>query len=185
LDCLIYQKLRRWAKRRHPRKTWKWVSSKYWRLETGKWDFATKDGVRLYRHSRTPIVRHIKVKGSKSPYDGDWGYWASRLGRHPELPKRVAVLLKWQKGRCAHCGLYFRYDDQPEVDHIVPRVLGGKDGYINWQLVHRHCHDQKTAGDGSLAVRGTRDKRQTAEEPDEGKLSRPVLKTSRLGDQPA
>jgi hypothetical protein len=25
--------------------------------------------------------------------------------------------------------------------------LGGKNGYINWQLLHRHCHDEKTARD--------------------------------------
>ena len=28
-----------------------------------------------------------------------------------------------------------------EVDHIVPRAIGGKDEYKNLQLLHRHCHD--------------------------------------------
>jgi RNA-directed DNA polymerase len=148
----IYVKLQRWARRRHPKKRGNWVSAKYWRLEAGQWDFATKDGHRLYCHTRTAIRRHVKVRGEKSPYDGDWVYWASRLGRHPELPKRVATLLNRQKGRCAYCGLYFGLDDLPEVDHIIPLAMGGKDGYSNWQLVHAHCHDDKTAGDGSLAV---------------------------------
>jgi len=62
------------------------------------------------------------------------------------------------------------------VDHIIPLSMGGKDTYDNRQLIHRHCHDRKTAGDGSLLVGGIRDRSQTVEEPDEGKLSRPDLK---------
>ena len=34
-----------------------------------------------------------------------------------------------------------------EVDHIVPKAEGGKDHYKNLQLLHRHCHHQKTAED--------------------------------------
>ncbi len=30
-----------------------------------------------------------------------------------------------------------------------PLQLGGKDKYTNLQLLHRHCHDKKTAKDGS------------------------------------
>ncbi len=44
-----------------------------------------------------------------------------------------------------------------------------------------HCHDTKTVNDG-LAGGMHLDKHQITEEPDEGKLSRPVLKTSRSGD---
>jgi RNA-directed DNA polymerase len=36
-----------------------------------------------------------------------------------------------------------------EVDHIIPKSKGGLDEYKNWQLLHRHCHDAKTARDGS------------------------------------
>jgi RNA-directed DNA polymerase len=151
----VYVKLQRWAKRRHPKKRGNWVSRKYWRLEAGHWDFATKDDHRLYCHTRTAIQRHVKVRGDKSPYDGDWVYWASRLGHHPELPRRVAKLLNWQKGRCAACGLYFGLGDLPEVDHAIPLAMGGRDGYGNWQLVHAHCHDDKTARDGSLTAQRT------------------------------
>jgi len=57
--------------------------------------------------------------------------------------------LKKQKGKCAHCGLFFREDDVIEADHIIPKFKGGKDEYKNLQLLHRHCHDTKTANDGS------------------------------------
>ncbi len=43
--------------------------------------------------------------------------------------------------------MFFREDDVMEVDHKIPKSKGGKDSYDNWQLLHRHCHDTKTATD--------------------------------------
>ena len=37
--------------------------------------------------------------------------------------------------------------DNRGVDHIIPKAEGGKDQYSNYQLLHRHCHHQKTAED--------------------------------------
>ncbi len=71
------------------------------------------------------------------------------MGRHPEMPIRVSLLLKKQKGKCTYCGLNFKDEDIIEIDHIIPKSQGGKDEYENWQLLHRHCHDSKTAKDGS------------------------------------
>jgi RNA-directed DNA polymerase len=150
LSNLMFIRLLRWANRRHPTKSRKWIVRKYWRLEKDSWDFAPKDDVSLLQHYKTPIRRHIKVRGYKSPYDGDWVYWTKRRGKQPGVPKRVATLLKWQAGKCAHCGLYFRPEDRLEVDHIIPKSRGGKDGYNNWQLLHAHCHHQKTAKDEEL-----------------------------------
>ncbi len=104
-------------------------------------------------HATTPIIRHIKVKGNASPYNGDWIYWSKRRGVYPETPTSVANLMKRQKGICPHCGLYFTSTDIVEVDHIKPTSLGGKDTYDNLQLLHKHCHDTKTASDGSLHKR--------------------------------
>jgi len=154
LDDLVYQKLRAWAKRRHSNKKGHWVKNKYWHSNGDKnWVFATKNGgqtsIRLLRHDDTPIVRHVKVKGSSSLYDGNLVYWSKRMGKNPEMPNRVSSLLKKQKGKCTHCELFFKQGDVMEVDHIIPKSQGGKDSYDNWQLLHRHCHDTKTALDGS------------------------------------
>ncbi len=127
-------------------------------------------------------------------YDGNLTYWSTRLGQNPELNKRVATLLKRQKGKCQHCGLIFRDSDKWEVDHIIPLSRGGKDRWDNIQLLHGHCHDEKTAHDDSNSR--THDKSDIAEEPDEVKVSRrclrgfceasrrhrTVLKTPRSGD---
>jgi RNA-directed DNA polymerase len=154
IDNLMYLKLRAWANRRHPKKSAEWVLKKYWLPIGGfSWVFATKKGEKLYRllrHDTTPVVRHIKVQGESSPYDGNLVYWSTRMGNSPEMPIRIIKLLKKQKGKCAHCELYFRESDVLEIDHIIPKSQGGKDDYNNRQLLHRHCHDTKTANDGSL-----------------------------------
>jgi RNA-directed DNA polymerase len=144
-----YLMLRNWAIKRHKTKPKSWIVRKYWHLTDGKWDFSSEDGKQLFNHTQTRIRRYTKVKGARSPYDGDWVYWTSRLGRHPELSTRLAKLIQRQQGKCAWCGLYLQKDDLLEVDHVLRTTMGGAHGYKNWQLIHRHCHDQKTAVDGS------------------------------------
>lgn len=147
VDHLIYDKLRAWAKTRGKGSINK---DKYWRTVGDKnWCFSTEDGLELLTHTDTPIVRHTKVKGEASPFNGDWMYWSKRRGEYPETPTRVSQLIKKQKGICPHCSLYFASTDIVEVDHIKPKSLGGKDTYDNLQLLHKHCHDTKTAKDGS------------------------------------
>lgn len=189
LDHLVVQRLITWGRSRHPNKGIHWVIRKYFKYKgNNPWSFATnekglsKDIVHLASHKETPIVRHIKVQGDKSPYNGNLVYWSSRMGKHPEMPKRIAQLLKSQKGKCCKCGLMFREGDTLNIDHIIPRSQGGKDKYNNLQLLHKHCHDIKTAHDRGMHDRGMYDKHQPIEERYEGKLSRTVLKTSREGD---
>ncbi len=71
------------------------------------------------------------------------------MGHHPEVTNRIATIIKTQKGKCNLCGLHFREGDIMEVDHIIPTSLGGKDEYKNLQLLHRHCHQNKSSFDGS------------------------------------
>lgn len=146
MDNLTYLRIRRWADRRHPNKGKTWVSRKYWKtIGLKNWAFGDMDYT-LIEHSKTAITRHIKVKRNKSPFDGDTKYWASRMGKHPEMKDSVAKLLKRQKGKCNWCHLTFQEEDLIEIDHIIPKAICGnkKD---NLQLLHRHCHDIKTKSD--------------------------------------
>lgn len=153
LDFLLYWNLRNWGKYRHANKTKKWVYERYWhRIQKGEYDAMTfstsQDGKNpcwLLSHARTPIVRHKKVKGAKSPFDGDLIYWSTRLGEHPEMDATVAKLLKHQEGKCAYCRLNFMDGDLMEKDHTVEKRFGGKNSFDNLQILHRHCHDKKTA----------------------------------------
>ncbi len=50
------------------------------------------------------------------------------------------------------CGLFFKDGEAMEMDHIIPKEWGGSDSQYNRQLLHRHCHDVKTARDKTLAA---------------------------------
>jgi RNA-directed DNA polymerase len=138
IDKEIFWKLVKWANFRHPHKLWGWKYRRYWRQQDGRIEFSDGEYT-LIPHHYTKIERHIKVKGHKSPFDGDWPYWTVRLGKDPTKPKRICVLMKVQKGRWAECGSRLRAMDGLEVHH--------RDGnrnnhhYQNLALLHGHCHD--------------------------------------------
>ena len=151
VNNLLFWKLLRWGYRRHPNKSKTWVNNKYWHtINMNNWRFSCKIGdinFVLPMHPETKIIRHTKVKGEASPFDGNSVYWASRMGKHPEVKGSVARLLKKQKGKCKYCGLTFRPEDKIETDHIIPRKAGGKNIIDNLQVLHKHCHDVKTKTD--------------------------------------
>ena len=149
-DNSLHQKLLAWAKRRCARSNMHETIDNYWRsIGDRNWVFATANGMELLEHAKTPILRHTKVKGNRSPFDGDDIYWGKRMSSYVGLPSRVKKLLQSQKGKCNHCNQAFLDGDLMEVDHIIPKKLKGKDQYNNLQLLHRHCHDIKSATDGS------------------------------------
>jgi RNA-directed DNA polymerase len=156
---LTVWKLLKWGRHRHRNKNRAWIRFRYFKTLGGNtWEFLTREGdnpLKLTQHSEIEIKRYVKVKGTASPYDGNWTYWSTRMGIHPETPTKVAKLLKQQKGQCSHCGYYFKDEDVMEIDHKLPKSQGGKDALNNFQLLHRHCHDTKTAGDGSSGIKSS------------------------------
>ena len=190
-------------RRRHPNKSATWVKEKYLpTVKTRNWVLNDGEYI-LSSHSDLPTVRPIKVKGNQLPYDDDWTYSSSCIGKHPGVRKEVTTLLKGQKNKYASCGLTFRPTDLRSVDHIKPRSEGGRYTIRNKQLLHRYCHDTKTALDEKrypetklqdlpedylwvddiLILRQgcTLELGRLREEPCEVKVSRTVLKTSRVG----
>ncbi|NEP37094.1 MULTISPECIES: group II intron reverse transcriptase/maturase [unclassified Moorena] len=155
LDNMLWNKLQRWGYRRHPNKSKTWVNKKYWGTKVEKpkepweapkidnWVFMTNEENYLPKHAKTKIVRHVKVKESRSPFDGDLVYWSNRMQKHPEMTSQKGKLLKRQEGKCADCGLTFRDGDLLETHHIIPRAQGGNDQLRNLELLHLHCHDVK------------------------------------------
>jgi len=171
LDALIFQKLKAWAYYRHPNKGRRWIMAKYWSFSDDRWVFGIRDRIKLITLSETPIRRHIALREGKSPFDGDWVYWSARLGQYPDVPKSVAIRLRSQQGICSRCGLHFTHDDAMELVHVD----GNRRDFSmeNVALVHQRC---------AAMMKGRYALHHFAEEPDEGKLSRPVLKTSVNGD---
>ena len=158
IDAWLYGKYIRWAERKHPKQGRRWLVDKYFRqVDSQKWIFGvrvkgSKGPITVSQrfHRETPIERHVKVQGSRSPYDGDWTYWSLRMTKHSQsaLSSNTLLLLKRQKGKSALCGCYFFPSDATQIDHITPRKEGGSDRYSNLQLLHIHCHQNKTTREG-------------------------------------
>jgi RNA-directed DNA polymerase len=139
VDTLLYRKLVRWAYFRHGKKTDGWCKRRYWRAINGRKRFATEISS-LAAHDDEPITRHVKVRNTKSPFDGDWAYWTKRLGHDPIIPQRVARLMRQQRGRCGQCNLSFTSQEVLEVHHMDGNHANNK--WDNLQLLHGHCHDR-------------------------------------------
>jgi 5-methylcytosine-specific restriction protein A len=68
---------------------------------------------------------------------------------------RLALFLR-AGGRCQACGWLLAPGTRWEVDHILPRALGGRDAPDNLQVLCRTCHAGKTARQDAPALAKTR-----------------------------
>lgn len=136
MDMHIYQKLWAWAKRRHPNKGHKRIAHQYWLFGKYGWRFGVKGTMALHKLTDIPIRRHIVAQKHRSPYDGDALYWSVRSGVHPEMPWAFARLLKFQKGCCPKCGMFFKPEDQMIVRHSRERTIGQRGKAV---LLHEYC----------------------------------------------
>jgi RNA-directed DNA polymerase len=139
VDQHLWYQLRGWARWRHSNKVKGWQRRRYWHRQDDHEVFTDGTSV-LIRHNATPIVRHIKVQGRRSPYDGDWVYWGQRLQREPTKPQWLTRMLKTQQGRCEVCRLHFMASDVIEEHHRDGNHANQR--LSNRVLLHGHCHDQ-------------------------------------------
>ena len=144
LNHILWKRLLRWAVRRHRNKGKDWVVKKYWKtIEGRKWTFTDGEYTLVTHDKHRSGVNHIKVKGNKSPYDGDDEYWVKRLEKG--LIRRdwqKSRLLKKQNGCCALCGKTFKHTDILEKHHVVAKKDNGSNRDSNLELLHLHCHDE-------------------------------------------
>ena len=80
LDHMIWRMLWKWAKRRHPNKSQKWVANKYWKQsKTRRWNFQTEKN-ELLLLSNTKIQRHIPLKLQMNSFL-DYDYFHERQNK--------------------------------------------------------------------------------------------------------
>lgn len=161
VDMEIFHKIRRWCRRRHPTKSWKWIKKKYFRQEGHRhWIFhgmlPNRDGkgipISLMEASRVPVRRYVKIRSEANPYDPVWEpYLEERLYWQLEGTLagkgRIEYLWKGQKGRCLRCGQTLRPSEKPwHIHHRCWRCHGGQDTVDNLELLHGTCHRQIHSG---------------------------------------
>jgi len=151
VDDAIYQRLRQWMKRRHPKKSNEWITKKYFKtVEGNNWAFYGEVEGREYSLAETahvPIKRHVKVKGEANPYDPEWEtYYEKRLDVHMVdtfKGKRWLIhLWKEQNGLCPICQQKITKITGWHSHHIHWRSKGGTNTTENRVLLHPNCHQQ-------------------------------------------
>jgi RNA-directed DNA polymerase len=146
----------RWASRRHPKKSKKWVQRKYYGSFRGdNWTFMCKGTDRkgeeklhiLYNVSSTPIIRHVKVKGNSSPDDSSLQeYWTNRSNKQGKQywakGSKYEQVAKFQNWKCPICGEHLFNGEEIETHHIEPVAEGGLNDIENLMHLHKACHKQ-------------------------------------------
>ncbi|MHC5771860.1 MAG: group II intron reverse transcriptase/maturase [Nostoc sp.] len=83
--------------------------------------------------------KHVMVKGTKSPYDGDTAYWSERNSKLYD--SETSIALKKQNHRCASCGLKFIDEERVHLHHIDENHANWKKN--NLEAIHESCHGYK------------------------------------------
>jgi RNA-directed DNA polymerase len=111
VDAWIFRKLWRWCRRRHRKKSAKWVRKKYFKsFGNNNWVFTgiIRDGkgrtypICLLGATRVSIRRHVKVHGEANPYDPNWEmYFEERLFQKMQatLAGRGQIRYLWKEQR--------------------------------------------------------------------------------------
>ena len=156
VDNAIFIRLWQWARRRHAKKSPRWLKQKYFEQHGGRnWAFfgesCDNEGkphkVRLLLASSTPIQRHVKIKSAANPYDpAHETYFEKREGDHMAETFRgkrtLRFLWKFQRGSCPVCNTKITRITGWRLHYCVPLVMGGSTGVDNRVLVHPECHDR-------------------------------------------
>ena len=113
VDEVIYQTIRRWARRRHRWKSNAWVVKKYFTAIGGNnWVFSgTVDEHPWYltNADSVPMIRHVKIRAEANPYDPKWeSYFEKRLDVHmaATLKGKRWLFTLWKEQRRTLSSLY-------------------------------------------------------------------------------
>jgi RNA-directed DNA polymerase len=165
MEHLLFGRLWRWSKRRHPQKNADWVRKKYFHtVGERNWVFAApvvwQDGSKglfeMYQAGSTVIKRHKKIKGDFNPFDPKWEQYSEQLRQERmwesmRYRKQWATLYMSQSGLCAQCGCALTDETGWHDHHLEYRMHGGTDALSNRVLLHPECHRQVHSGNIAVA----------------------------------
>ncbi|WP_442860761.1 group II intron reverse transcriptase/maturase [Blautia sp. MSJ-36] len=162
-DFDVWRCLWRWCKRRHPKKSHKWIAKKYFRrVGTRNWTFSVNMADSFELHliyaTDTKIVRWLKTKSEATPFDERFTEYfedrdTKRMLREINGRKKLNALYKMQKGICPHCGepitveRGFRIHTEVGADFKETNVLLHAD-------CHRELHYSKNVDELVLLTQG-------------------------------
>jgi RNA-directed DNA polymerase len=157
VDHRIFRMVWRWCRRRHPKKSRKWIKQKYFLCDGDRhWVFTgtllDQKGqgwpIQLMAAARVKIIRYVKIRSAVNPYDPQWelyleARWGWQLAQTRTGHRQIEYLWKKQKGRCGACGQPLRLTEEDcHIHHRIRRSQGGQDTGNNMELLHANCHRQ-------------------------------------------
>jgi RNA-directed DNA polymerase len=157
VDQRIFRMVWRWCRRRHRKKSRKWIKTTYFRRDDHRhWVFTgtlfDQKGqgrpIQLMEAAKVRIIRYVKIRSAVNPYDPEWEpYLEARLGWQLAQTlagrNRIDYLWRGQEGRCVVCGQPLRTAEEDcEIHHRIWRSRGGPDTADNLELLHANCHRQ-------------------------------------------
>ena len=156
VDYEIYKCLWQWAKRRHKKKSRKWIARKYWHdIDSRQWTFSVPyenqgtEGKPLYCKleyaTDTKIIRFKKIVAEANPFDEYWtDYFEEREGEKllNSTKGREKLLTTWRRQgrRCTVCGDLIT----SETGFKVHTQAGKNSRKI---MVHKECHEENSQPD--------------------------------------
>lgn len=75
-----------------------------------------------------------------------WNHGKSKRERYgKDWPKKKRVVLERDNYLCQTCMRAGRVTQTNQVDHIIPKMAGGRDSFDNLEAICDSCHKAKTA----------------------------------------
>jgi RNA-directed DNA polymerase len=148
LDTCMYYRAQRSMKRRPPRQSGWWRTTKYWghtmgpRQDRGVFVDKVRHAT-LRKFAWTKMVRHRLVPTTSSPDDPTrQDSWRQRRTRPHATASRYRQLFQRQKGLCPGCHHHRENGEEPHIHHGIPQQHGGKEDRVNLRRVPRNCQHQ-------------------------------------------
>jgi RNA-directed DNA polymerase len=147
LDSFVWRRLYRWAKRRHPHKTGRWLTDRYFPHHKGEaWRFTDPTTGKQVIHVQEVVKpqRYVKVKGDANPFDPQWEAYFQDRDRTLALGASSAfraTLLRQQHGVCPGCRQVIQVEEEVELHHRDGNHQNNQLG--NLVLLHPTCHHQE------------------------------------------
>ena len=157
LDSFVWRRLYRWAQHRHPDKTGRWMTNRYFPHPAGEsWRFTDPTSGKQIRRVQEAVKpqRHIKIKGNANPFDPQWEAYFQHRDRQRALRTTSAFrakVLNQQKGLCPICRQVIQSEETLELHHRDRNHQNNR--RANLVLLHPNCHRQvHSAPDSTTAT---------------------------------
>lgn len=166
IDYQIYNCLWQWAKRRHKKKSRRWIAKKYWHcIGSRNWTFAAEERSKkrnkelsyfaLEYATDTKIIRFKKIVAEANPFDARWnGYYEERDGEKMlnSTNGREKLLKVWRNQHrcCPVCGEPITSDTGFKVHKVFRH---GKSPWL--EMVHPECHTVLHKNDACFVAPGS------------------------------